>query len=57
MIDGMIDRIVDELGEHCSVVATGGLSNHIVPCCRHKIVLDDELLLKGLWALWEKNAR
>ncbi|MCR4607916.1 MAG: type III pantothenate kinase [Oscillospiraceae bacterium] len=57
MIDGMIDRIEDELGEHCSVVATGGLSNHIVPCCRHKIVLDDELLLKGLWALWEKNAR
>ena len=57
MIDGMIDRMEAELGESCSVVATGGLARHIVPCCSHKVILDDELLLKGLWALWEKNLK
>lgn len=57
MIDGMIDRMEAELGEPCTVVATGGLAAYIVPCCRHKVLLDDELLLKGLWTLWEKNAK
>ena len=55
MIDGMIDRMESELGEPCTVVATGGLACRIVPWCRHEIVLDDDLLLKGLWTLWEKN--
>ena len=55
MIDGMIDRIEEELGEPCTVVATGGLAGRITPCCRHAVALDDELLLKGLWILWEKN--
>ncbi len=55
MIDGMIDRMEAELGEKCTVVATGGLAERITSWCRHEIALDDELLLKGLWILWEKN--
>lgn len=55
MIDGLIDRMEEELGSACTVVATGGLASSIVSCCRHKIVCDDDLLLKGLWYLYEKN--
>jgi type III pantothenate kinase len=57
LIDGMIDRIEDELGEKTAVVATGGLASTIVPFCRHKIKCDDDLLLKGLWILYQKNAK
>lgn len=54
-IDGLIDRIEEELGEHCTVVATGGLSSVIVPLCRHQIRLDSDLLLRGLYLIYEKN--
>ena len=55
MIDGLIDRMEAELGYPCQVVATGGLASSIVPCCTHEIVCDDDLLLKGLWTLYQKN--
>lgn len=55
MIDGMIDRMEAELGYPCKVVATGGLASSIVPCCTHEIVCDNDLLLKGLWVLYQKN--
>lgn len=54
-LDGMIDRIEEDLGERATVVATGGLANKIIPLCRHSIILDDELLLKGLLLIYEKN--
>ena len=55
MLDGLIDRINAELNTPCTVVATGGLSSVIAPLCRNKIILDDDLLLKGLSILFEKN--
>ena len=55
MIDGMIERMEAELGRECKVVATGGLSQTVVPYCKREIVCDDDLLLKGLWVLYEKN--
>jgi len=55
MLDGMIDRMEQELGEPCTVVATGGLAKSIVACCGHRIIHDNDLLLKGLWVLYEKN--
>lgn len=54
-LDGMIERICDELGYEAQVVATGGLSGCIVPYCRHKIVYDNELTLKGLGIIYRKN--
>ena len=56
-LDGMIDRMEEELGYPCAHVATGGLAQAIVSCCRHEIVCDDDLLLKGLWILWQKNQK
>ena len=56
MIDGILDRMERELGETPSVIATGGLSRFITPLCRHHIIYDDALLLKGLLILYRKNA-
>lgn len=55
MLDGMIDKMEAELGEACTVVATGGLARSIAECCSHDIIFDNDLLLKGLWVLYQKN--
>lgn len=54
-IDGMIDRIEEELNQKVTVVATGGLAGTVTSLCRHNIILDDALLLKGLLLIYEKN--
>ena len=54
-LDGMIQRINRELGEKATVVATGGLARFIVPHCLEHVILDDELLLKGLKYIYYKN--
>lgn len=54
-IDGMVDRIENELGEKTTIVATGGLSGTIAPLCTHSIIHDDSLLLKGLLLIYKKN--
>ena len=55
MLDGMIDRIEDELGMTTTRIATGGLAGVITPLCRHDIILDEELLLKGLHYIYQRN--
>ena len=54
-LDGMIERIYDELGYEAPVVATGGLAGSIVPYCKKKIICDNELTLKGLGLIYHKN--
>lgn len=56
-MDGIIDRIQEEMGETLTVIATGGLAKCIVPHCRREVILDDDLLLKGLLVLYDKNRR
>ena len=55
MIDGMIERIEEDLGYKTTVVATGGIANHIIPFCKKEIIYDDNLLLKGLFNIYTKN--
>ncbi|MEY8338774.1 type III pantothenate kinase [Lachnospiraceae bacterium 62-35] len=57
MLDGIIDRMEEELQEKTTVIATGGLARFLTPLCRHKIIYDDALLLKGLLILYEKNKK
>ena len=54
-IDGIVSRIETELEKECTVVATGGLSHLVAPLCQRALILDDDLLLKGLMYLYEKN--
>ena len=56
-IDGIIDRLTEELDGEVTVIATGGLANKVVPYCRRKIILDDNLLLKGLAVIYRKNRK
>ena len=55
MLDGMIDRMEEELGYSTTVVATGGLAHVVIPLCKHDIIIDDALLLKGLKIIYDKN--
>lgn len=54
-LDGLISRIEEELGQSCTVVATGGLASLVVPLCKRQIILEDDLLLKGLQIIYYKN--
>lgn len=56
-IDGIVERMRDELGDEMQVIATGGLSSHIVPFCDSVELIDDMLTLTGLRLIYERNAR
>lgn len=56
MVDGMIERFEEELGERASVVATGGYSHIVIPHCKRKITLNQSLILEGLKYIYEKNS-
>ena len=36
-VDGLIERMEEELGEKCSVVATGGMARFCIPLCKRNI--------------------
>ena len=55
MLDGLIERINETLGEKCTVIATGGLSTVVAPLCKSDIIVDEDLLLKGLMVIYNKN--
>lgn len=55
MLDGLIDKIEEELGETPTVVATGGLAAEIITHCRRNIIYNENLLLDGLRVIYEKN--
>ena len=58
MIDGLIDRVEEELGEKvAAVVATGGLSGRVVPFCRREITVESDLILHGLRIIYDKNKK
>ena len=52
-LDGIVEHFQEELQEEGSVIATGGLAHLICPYCKHKMIVDDNLLLKGLWKIWQ----
>ena len=57
-VDGLIDRIESELTmPAASIVATGGISSVIASHCRHEMIVDETLLLKGLEMIWHKNQK
>ncbi len=55
MLDGIVDRMEEELGEKVTVIATGGIAKFIVPLCRRPMIYDKDLLIKGLVALYKDN--
>lgn len=57
MVDGMVQRMEEELGCKTTVVATGGIAKFVLPMCKTPIIYDKDLLVKGLAALYRDNKR
>ena len=57
MIDGLVERIESELGHPSTLIATGGMAQFITPLCKHDIILEKDLLLKGLNIIYKKNKK
>jgi len=57
MLDGLIERIEAELGKPVSVVATGDFAASVTPFCRREITVDEQLIMRGLWLIYQRNRR
>ena len=57
MLDGMVERMEEELGCKTTVIATGGIAKFIVPMCKTPMIYDKDLIIKGLAALYRDNKR
>ncbi len=55
LMDGIAERMAEELGGDVSFVATGGQAGLIVPYCRTIHTVDESLTLTGLRLVWERN--
>ncbi len=57
MLDGMLFRFKQELGENASVIATGKIPSSILNSCVTPLKYDQDLILKGLYQIYQKNKR
>jgi type III pantothenate kinase len=57
LVDGLVERFRDELGQEAHVIATGGLADAVVPHTRTVARTDPDLTLLGLHLLYLRNGR
>lgn len=55
LVDGLVDRIIEELGEEARVVATGGTAAIVVEHCESVDQVEPALTLLGLRSIFERN--
>lgn len=56
-VDGLSERIEQELGKKAQVILTGRQAYFVKDICRHDMIFDENLLIKGLCILYEKNRK
>ena len=57
MLDGLVERMEEELGYPTTVIATGGIAKFVVPMCKREMIYDKDLLVKGLSILYRENRK
>jgi type III pantothenate kinase len=57
MLDGMVERMEEELGYKTTVVATGGIAKFVLPLCKREMIYDKDLLVTGLAILYRENRK
>jgi type III pantothenate kinase len=55
LVDGILSRVREELGDEATAIATGGHAAAIAPFCDQIDEVDDLLTLTGLRLIWERN--
>lgn len=56
LVDGILQRLLDELGEPTKIIATGGLAHLIGRASKFIQTIDDNLTLDGLRLIYERQA-
>ncbi len=57
MLDGMVERMEEELGSKTTVVVTGGIAKFVLPMCKTPMVYEKDLIIKGLATLYRENKK
>jgi type III pantothenate kinase len=57
MIDGIAERLIDQLGPKTRIIGTGGQAQMIARGSRRLKLIDEDLTLEGLQYIWDRNRR
>ena len=56
MVDGLVERVIKELGGHARVIATGGFASAMAGHCHRLEQVEPRLTLLGLRLIFERNS-
>jgi type III pantothenate kinase len=55
LVDGILERMIEEIGSKPKIVSTGGLASLIASGSQYLGLVDDMLTLDGMRIIYERN--